>query len=274
SAHCSAAGRASRNWPAPSLTSRRWNAEPSENPKAQEPKHKQISIPKSQIPNQAAGVFRTLELRIWNSFVICVLRFGFCQPWCEMGLRVVLLPRRARPFYGRHPWVYAGAIAAVEGTPADGDEVDLCSHAGNFVARGLYNSQSKIRVRLYSWSAATPLARAFFRDRLAAAIHLRGPMLGLDGPGRACRLVFSEGDGLPGLTVDRYDRWLVVQFTALGLAQRRDLFVELLVELTRPEGIFLRTERGLGQLEGLELHDGLLWGSVPPEPVVVAVDGR
>lgn len=187
--------------------------------------------------------------------------------------RVVLQPRRARPFYGRHPWVYAGAVAAVEGDPADGDAVDLYSHGGQFVARGLYNSQSKLRVRLYSWAPDVPLDRDFFRCRLQAALRLRGPVLGLDGPGRACRLVFSEGDGLSGITVDRYDRWLVVQFTALGLALRRELFAELLAELAGPEGIILRTERGIGRLEGLELQDGPLWGSVPSELVVIDEDG-
>jgi 23S rRNA (cytosine1962-C5)-methyltransferase len=187
--------------------------------------------------------------------------------------RVRLLPRRARPFYGRHPWVFAGAIAEVEGAPADGAVVDVYSHAGNFVARGLYNSRSKIRVRLYSWSPDTPLDAAFFRERLVAALRLRGPLLNLDGPGRACRLVFSEGDGLSGCTVDRYDRWLVVQFTALGLAQRRDMLADLLMELVQPEGIYLRTERGIGRLEGLELQDGLLRGRVPVEPVVIEEDG-
>jgi 23S rRNA (cytosine1962-C5)-methyltransferase len=187
--------------------------------------------------------------------------------------RVVLRPGRARPFYGQHPWVYAGAIAAIEGDPADGAEVDLYSHAGNFVARGLYNGRSKIRVRLYAWSPDTPLDRTFFRDRLAAALDLRGPVLGLDGPGQACRMVFSEADGLSGVTVDRYDRWLVVQFTGLGLAQRRDLLAELLVELVRPNGIYVRTERGIGQLEGLELEDGPLWGEVPRGPVAIDENG-
>jgi 23S rRNA (cytosine1962-C5)-methyltransferase len=98
-------------------------------------------------------------------------------------------------------------------------------------------------------------------------------VLGLDGPGRACRLVFSEADGLSGLTVDRYDRWLVVQFTSLGLAKRRDLLAELLVERLEPEGICLRTERGIGQLEGLELQDCRLWGNVPAQPVVIEEGG-
>ena len=187
--------------------------------------------------------------------------------------RVVLRPRRARPFFGRHPWVFAGAVAAVQGEPGDGDVVDLYSHADHFVARGLYNSQSKIRVRLYSWSAETDLDVTFFRERLAAALRLRQGVLRRTGPGRACRLVFSEGDGLSGLTVDQYDRWLVVQFTALGLAQRRAMFAELLDELLRPEGIYLRTERGIGRMEGLELQDGLLRGQVSTEPVEIEEEG-
>jgi 23S rRNA (cytosine1962-C5)-methyltransferase len=73
--------------------------------------------------------------------------------------------------------------------------------------------------------------------------------------------------------VDRYDRWLVVQFTSLGLAQRRDLFAELLQQATQAQGIYLRTERGIGQLEGLDLQDGPLWGHVPEEPVVIEEDG-
>jgi 23S rRNA (cytosine1962-C5)-methyltransferase len=189
-----------------------------------------------------------------------------------MTARVVLLPRRARPFYGRHPWVYAGAIAAVEGEPADGAVVDLVSHTGNFVARGLYNSKSKIRVRLYTWNADTPLDQAFFRECLEGAIRLRRD-LGMDGPRRACRLVFSEGDGLSGLTVDRYDRWLVMQFTSLGLAQRREMLVDLLMELTGAEGVYLRTERGIGKLEGLELQDGPLRGNLPSEPIRIDEEG-
>jgi 23S rRNA (cytosine1962-C5)-methyltransferase len=187
--------------------------------------------------------------------------------------RVVLRARRARPFFGKHPWVYAGAIDGVTGEPADGDVVDVVSHAGNFVARGLYNAKSNIRVRLYSWSAGTILDEHFFRARLEDALRLRGPILGLDGPGRACRLVFSEADGLSGLTVDRYDRWLVVQFTSLGLGLRREMIAGLLEELLHPEGIFVRTERGIGKLEGLELQDGILRGVAPQEPVTIEENG-
>ncbi len=185
-----------------------------------------------------------------------------------MTARVILQPRRARPFYGRHPWVYAGAIAAVEEAPADGDVVDLFSHAGQFVARGLYNGRSKIRVRLYTWDADTVLDRTFFRTQLEDAIALRR-LLGLLEPGQACRLVFSEGDGLSGCTVDRYDRWLALQFTGLGLAQRREWIIEALVESLHPAGIYQRTERGIGQMEGLEAGDALVWGEAPPGPIEI-----
>lgn len=181
-------------------------------------------------------------------------------------------PRRARPFYGRHPWVYAGAIATVEGAPADGDVVDLVSHTGSFVAHGLYNSRSKIRVRLYIWDEGTSLDRAFFRTQLEDAIQLRRS-LGLEGPKSACRLVFSEGDGLSGCTIDRYDRWLALQFTSLGLAQRREWILEPLIELLQPAGIYQRTERGIGQLEGLEARDELVWGEAPAGPIEIEEGG-
>ncbi len=98
-------------------------------------------------------------------------------------------------------------------------------------------------------------------------------MLGLFGPQKACRVVFSEADGLSGLIVDRYDRHLTVQFTALALAQRRDMIADLLTELLRPDSISLRTERGIGRIEGLELEDGPFRGEPPAGPVVVEEDG-
>lgn len=168
-----------------------------------------------------------------------------------------------------HPWVFPGAIERIEGDPADGAVVDLISHAGNFVARGLYNSKSKIRVRLYTWDATVALDKAFWQTRLADATHLRRDVLGLIGPGKACRVVFSEGDGLSGMTADLYDRWLAIQFTSLALAQRKDEIADMFMELLKPEGIYLRTEKGIGLLEGLQVQDSLLRGQAPSGPIVI-----
>ena len=186
--------------------------------------------------------------------------------------RVVLKPRKAKPFYGRHPWVLDSGVLRVEGAPADGDVVDLVTHQGNFVARGLYNSQSRIRVRLYSWDRAAELDAAFWQRRIARAVELR-TQLGYDDPAGAARLIFSEGDGLSGLIVDRYADWLVVQPTALGMAVRLPMLVPMLVELLRPRGVMLRTEKGVGRAEGLDVRDGPYCGQPPAGPVVIVERG-
>src|SRR5437870_16791 len=145
--------------------------------------------------------------------------------------RVIVKPRRARPLFGRHPWLFAGSVERVEGDPADGDEVVVHTHDGEFIARGLYNSRSQIRVRLYCWEPERELDVTFWRERLNDAIELRRDVLRLDDPVGACRLVFSEGDGLSGLVVDRYGQWLAVQLTSLALARRLETLTAQLVEL-------------------------------------------
>ena len=186
---------------------------------------------------------------------------------------VILKPKRARPFYGRHPWVLDSAIDRVEGAPATGAVVDLATHDGHFVARGLWNPASRIRLRLYAFEAATPLDEACFRGRLAAAVGLR-THLGLDDRAGAARLVNSEGDDLSGLIVDRYGDFLAVQVTAAALVPRLESLCAALDELVRPRGILLRgAERGLAKLEGLHLPDRLVRGAAPAGPVFVAEQG-
>jgi 23S rRNA (cytosine1962-C5)-methyltransferase len=187
--------------------------------------------------------------------------------------KVTLKAKRAEPFFGRHPWVYAGAIEKVAGSPADGDEVEVFSTADNFVARGLFNSQSKIHVRLYSWEPGVALDKDFFRTRIERAANLRHHVLNLAGPAAAYRAVFSEADFLSGMVVDRYGDWLAVQFTSLGLGQRRHVIGEVLREVLNPRGIYLRTEKGIGRLEGVELHDELLWGEPPPPDLTIEENG-
>ena len=186
---------------------------------------------------------------------------------------VVLKRRRAKPFFFHHPWVFSGAIARVDGQPADGDEVTLASHDGQFIARGLWNSRSQIQVRLYSWDPERVLDEAFWRDRLQSAIRLRNSLPGYHDPEGACRLVFSESDGLSGLIVDRYGPYLNVQVTSLAIARRLDLLVAVLQELCTPQGMYLRTERGIGEAEGLDLTCRVLAGDVPEDPTPVTLDG-
>ncbi len=183
-----------------------------------------------------------------------------------------LRPRKARPFYGRHPWVLDSAIAGLDGPAADGDVVDLVAENGKFVARGLYNSRSRIRVRLYSWDPLAPLDNIFFGAKIDAALAARRD-LGYDNPRGACRLIFSEGDGLSGLVVDRYADWLCVQVTALAIGVRLTSIVEQLAARCQPRGIMLRTEKGVSKAEGFELRDGCVWGETPSGPILIEEGG-
>jgi 23S rRNA (cytosine1962-C5)-methyltransferase len=186
--------------------------------------------------------------------------------------RVFLRPRRARPFFARHPWVFDSSIERVAGQPEPGDAVEVVTSEGQFVATGLYNPTSTIRVRLYRWGDG-PLDEAFWSKSLTRAERLRTAILGLGVDPSAYRLVSSEGDGLSGLTVDRYDRWLVAQFSSLALYARRELIVRLLIELTGVEGIIARTERGIAQKEGLKAGEQMTIGSIPGEPVEIVENG-
>lgn len=179
--------------------------------------------------------------------------------------RVTLKPRRALPFFSRHPWVFTGAISRVEGSPEPGSEVVLQSDKREFIARGLYNPHSNIRVRLYTWDEEQNLDDAFWFNRLEQAIQLRETLGLLDQlETTGCRLVFSEADQISGLTIDRYGEWILVQFSSLALSLKQDLVIRFIKERFKPKGIWLRTEKGIREAEGLDITDHLLDGEAPP----------
>lgn len=164
------------------------------------------------------------------------------------------------------------AIERIEGAPVDGDEVDLISDRGQWVARGAINSQSRIRVRLYTWREGESLDDAFWRRRLEGALGWRKRLFP-DQSDAAVRLVASEADGLSGLTVDRYGDFLVVQVTALALAKRLDRLVPMLAELAASKGILVRSDREMTKLEKLAVPDELAWGQAPEGPVFISEHG-
>src|SRR5436309_1883382 len=164
--------------------------------------------------------------------------------------RVQLKPGKAVRFYTRHPWVYDSAVARLEGSPVDGDVVELLNEKGRFVARGIFNGHSRLMVRLYSWDEAEALDEAFWRRRIEQAISLRRRL----GYGDRCgaeRLVFSEADGLSGLVVDRYGEHLVVQVNALAIERRLPMLLELLREVHPCQSITLRSDEGISKHEGI-----------------------
>src|SRR5687768_3327195 len=124
--------------------------------------------------------------------------------------KLTLKQGREKSLRRRHPWIFSGAVERVEGQPEAGASVEIVSATGDVLGRGAYSPSSQIRARVWSFDANENVDAAFFRRRLARAIESRR-RLGLLEPHAACRLVFSESDGLPGLIVDRYADYLVCQ---------------------------------------------------------------
>jgi len=187
---------------------------------------------------------------------------------------VVLKRSRAKPVLQRHPWVFSGAIQRFEGQAEDGDVVEVRDAGSNWLARGTLNRRSQIAVRLLTWRQDEAVDADFWRHRLERAIAAR-QALADDPATTAYRLVHAESDYLPGLIVDRYGDWLIVQFLTLGVERRKDELVALLASLVDGvRGVYERSDVDVRAKEGLAEHTGPLWGEEPPESVEILENGH
>jgi 23S rRNA (cytosine1962-C5)-methyltransferase len=185
---------------------------------------------------------------------------------------LVLQPGRDRSLRRRHPWLLSGAIARVEGVPETGELVAVRSAEGELLAHGHYEPGSQLRVRLLAFGKE-PLEEGALAPRLAAAVTRRraDPLLaGTD----AVRLVNAEGDGLPGLVVDRYADVLVVRPSTSGMLQRIEALAATLREATGAAVALLRPDAVSLRRVGVGAGEALLWGAPPETPVTIAERGR
>ena len=153
-----------------------------------------------------------------------------------------------------HPWIFRSDL--MDEVEAAG-VVSVTDPRGRFLGQALASPHSEIRLRLLERSEA-PIDRAWWRSHLAAANSRRA---GIDA--NAYRVVHGEGDGLPSLVVDRYDRWIVAQVLSAGLETMRDDIASALVELFEPEGLLLRNDVPVRKQEGLAEEIVLMHGTVP-----------
>ncbi len=189
-----------------------------------------------------------------------------------MNAKVVIAPGREKSVYYRHPWIFSGAVKSVEGGPADGDVVQVVDHEERVCGQGFYNFASEIRVRVFQWGESVEIDAEFWRARIRRAIQSRS-RLAVDPETDSYRLIHSDADGIPGLIVDRYGDYLVVQMTTRGVEQRKQLFVDVLTEELSPLGIWHRGDADMEEKEGFTLPDGLLGGGAPPKDLVIREGG-
>ncbi|NGZ60759.1 MAG: rRNA large subunit methyltransferase I [Nitrospira sp. LK265] len=161
----------------------------------------------------------------------------------------------------RHLWIYAGQLGAVVSEAIAGGLIDVLTPDGRFYGRGLYSPASKIRVRLLTFRDE-PIDETFWQGRIQQAIRLRQRVI---TQANAYRLIYGEGDRLPGLIVDRYDQLLVMQTLSVGMDCRKELLADLLVKELNGVSVYLRNDAKSRQLEGLPLERGFLRGNGPTQ---------
>jgi 23S rRNA (cytosine1962-C5)-methyltransferase len=220
---------------------------------------------------------------------------------------LILKQGRDKPVHNHHPWVFSGAIERVKGQPAPGDLVTIANHKGEPLATAYYNAKSQIQARILSWNPDEPIDADFWRGRLRKAIEGRATMglirirneeeatdddrpqttdhrplttdlpdtdlLNTDSLTTAYRLVNAEADGLPGLIVDRYNDFLVIQCQTLGMDRRREMLTELLVETLSPAGMLERSDVDARGKEGLPPVVETRYGEAPPPELIIRENG-
>lgn len=158
-----------------------------------------------------------------------------------------------------HPWIYDNEVISAE-QAENGGLADVISEKNRYIGTGFFNSNSKIRVRLISRNANDSFDGDFFRRRLEYAYSYRKTVMTREDM-TACRLIFGESDGFPGLTVDRFGDLLSVQILSLGTEKRRDIILPALLDILRKDGqeirgIYLRNDVNIRTLEGMEEEKG------------------
>ena len=189
-----------------------------------------------------------------------------------MVATVYLKPKRDKLLRARHPWLFSGGIASVDGSPQLGETVAVYSSKNDFIGLGAWSPESQIRVRMWT-IRKEEIDKDFFRLRIQQAIQSRAA-LNISRDNSAYRVIAAESDGFPGLVVDRYGDYLIAQFLSAGVEYWKETLVELLAELIPCKGIYERSDVQVRRKEGLEPKVGILYGEQPPERIEITEEGR
>jgi 23S rRNA (cytosine1962-C5)-methyltransferase len=188
------------------------------------------------------------------------------EPCFQMG-GIVIKPR-ARILHG-HDWVFSSEVLKIFGDPADGDVISLKDGRDRLIGSAIYNSKSQIVARRFS-RQRQDLDLDFFKRRIAQASEYRDRR---DVDPKLRRVVWSESDGMPGVIVDRYGDYFVLQTLTLAMDLRKDLILKAIVDLFGSATIIERNDAAVRKAEGLELRTGILEGDPPSGPITVELGG-
>lgn len=155
---------------------------------------------------------------------------------------------------GGRPWIYIDEINEYDGDYENGDIVEVYNHKNFFIGKGYINDRSKITIRIMTRDKDEEINRDFFLKRLKAASEYRNTVIDTS----SCRFVFGEADLLPGLTIDKFEDYFVIQISTLGMDKYRDIIVDILVNEFNAKGVYERSDIATREIEGLEQKKGFL----------------
>ncbi len=185
---------------------------------------------------------------------------------------LTLHPGKEKSLLRRHPWIFSGAVARLDGRARPGDTVDVVSADGRPLARAAWSPASQIRARVWSFDAEEVIDHGFFKRRVAAAMARRAALPELAGQ-QGLRLIHAESDGLPGIIADRYGDTVVLQLSTTGAEKWRGAIADSLLKATACARIYERSDLDLRGLEGLEPVTGWLHGAASSEELVIEENG-
>jgi Predicted SAM-dependent methyltransferases len=186
--------------------------------------------------------------------------------------KLILRAGRDKSVRLHHPWIFTSAIQSIEGEPAAGATLEVCSSSGEVLGKASFSPGSQIRARMWNWDPAEEIDRGFFEKRIRSAFELRQTAK-VSEASSAYRLIHGESDGLPGLIVDRYNDTLVMQVTTAGIETHRAEIVELLMQISGCKTLYERSDVDVRELEGLPTVKGLVAGEPIQTPLFIEENG-
>jgi len=189
-----------------------------------------------------------------------------------MTVRLYLAKGRDKSLLRRHPWVFSGAVQRIEGKANSGETIEIYDGQGKWLARAAYSPESQIRARVWSFQKDEEIDIAFFIRRLQQAQTWRDWVAKRDGLD-SYRLIAGESDGLPGITIDRFQNYLVLQLLSAGAEYQRPALLSALQHCYPECAIYDRSDVAVRKKEGLPLVQGPVLGEVPPALLPITEHG-
>lgn len=186
--------------------------------------------------------------------------------------QVILKAGRDKNVRAHHPWVFSGAVDKVKGKPQRGETVEVRAANGDLLGVGAWSPASQIQVRLWAFHAVS-IDRAFFVERIQQALAYR-QRLGIPAQNSGYRLLNAESDGLPGVIVDVFGEWLIMQCLTAGAEYWKHTLADALLEVMPAQGVYERSDVEVRKKEGLENSVGVLRGATPPAVIDIVEHGR